>query len=368
MSTLSVFVEGAVDTAPGAVDRLAAAMASRYGLPAAELVQRLARGRFRVKANVDRATADVFVTDLEALGARVVVEESRPTQPSLQVPNIPAGSSLPAMPRTVTPPPQYQSGLAAAFTPAAPDTRMDLGALGGDGSAFTLSSIDGNEPAPIAVAPPRVTIRTPPHGVVIPPEPAFAPATVDEEPAPNTSDLMFAPPDAEDAQLSVDIAPDELDYRSRKTSLPPATVPVEPPARRNEPSIPPLTLAPEPAPGVPREPRAPRDPISLRLAPRIRLVLGVSIAILLGFIPAHLVGRARERSAYAEIDHRIVERQKLATTATEIEDLDGYRTGELAAKRSARNNIALVSMLLWAAVGGGLGYVWFRRLPWDRTA
>lgn len=57
---------------------LADAMSARYGLPAAELMTRLARGRFRVKSNVDRATAQIYVRDLEALGARVRIEPASP--------------------------------------------------------------------------------------------------------------------------------------------------------------------------------------------------------------------------------------------------------------------------------------------------
>jgi hypothetical protein len=54
-----VYVEGAVDPSPDALKKLAEIMASRYGLPIADVTARLAKGRFRVKANVDRATADV---------------------------------------------------------------------------------------------------------------------------------------------------------------------------------------------------------------------------------------------------------------------------------------------------------------------
>ena len=100
---------------------------------------------------------------------------------------------------------------------------------------------------------------------------------------------------------------------------------------------------------------------------RNRLVIGVLVAIVLGFIPAHFVAAVREKSAFAEIDARVVTNMRAATTDAELGALDGYREAELANKRSSRRNIALVSMLLWAVVGAGAGYVWFRRLPWDRV-
>ena len=60
MAVFQVFIDGTVDRTPEGVQRLAEAMQQRYGLPAADLVARLARGRFRVKAVPDRATAQTY--------------------------------------------------------------------------------------------------------------------------------------------------------------------------------------------------------------------------------------------------------------------------------------------------------------------
>ncbi|HEX3760264.1 MAG TPA: hypothetical protein VHW23_16220, partial [Kofleriaceae bacterium] len=69
-----VYVDGATGTLRDSVRELASAMGARYGLPAAELESRLTRGRFRVKAGVDRATAEAYLRDLSAIGARVRIE------------------------------------------------------------------------------------------------------------------------------------------------------------------------------------------------------------------------------------------------------------------------------------------------------
>ena len=69
-----VYVEGATGTSLGAVRELAHAMAARYGVQAADVHARLTRGRFRVKADVDRATAEIYLRDLESIGARVRIE------------------------------------------------------------------------------------------------------------------------------------------------------------------------------------------------------------------------------------------------------------------------------------------------------
>ncbi len=47
--------------------------------------------------------------------------------------------------------------------------------------------------------------------------------------------------------------------------------------------------------------------------------------------------------------------------------LDAFRAEQLDGKRAARRSIALASLAIWAAVGGGLAYVWFKRVPWDRV-
>src|SRR5438105_5472661 len=109
MGMFHVFVEGPVEPGPDAMRRLAEAMHGRYGLPAAELVARMSKGRFRVKGNIDGATASVYARDLEAIGARVTVEaapgSARPDAVSLPPANARGATSpTPAPPmRTPTP-------------------------------------------------------------------------------------------------------------------------------------------------------------------------------------------------------------------------------------------------------------------------
>jgi hypothetical protein len=74
-----VYVEGPSGHAPDAAARLIDAMAQRYNLPIPELASRLAKGRFRVKGNLDHTTAMTYVRDLEAIGARVTIAEAKPT-------------------------------------------------------------------------------------------------------------------------------------------------------------------------------------------------------------------------------------------------------------------------------------------------
>ena len=92
-----VFVEGATDATPAGVERLANAIAQHYGLPAADLIARLRKGRFRVKGNTDRTTAAQYCRDLEILGARCVIEEATPDNSQRSTP-LPFPAVRPATP------------------------------------------------------------------------------------------------------------------------------------------------------------------------------------------------------------------------------------------------------------------------------
>ena len=359
MAAYHVFVDGAADRSAAGIERLATAIAGHYGLPIADLRTRLASGRFRVKGNCDRATADSYVRDLTALGARCSVDEATP-QNRASTP-LPFPAQPPARPSQ--PPAPLQSGLAAAFSGEMPTA--SLGALD-DGSLLKLSSVDGaDDPAPEAVsafAPPAVATPKP-AGPAKPAaaKPAAAKPAAAKPAAASEPVDMFAPPDAEaEAAFRVELADDEVERAAKKrASVPRVEVPVPasapapvPAARSSQPSI-----------------QAPAAPTGSGLAdPKVRFALGVLIAIVLGFIPAHLLASVREHSAFAEIDQKIEKQQREADTPDTYDALDAFRAGQLARKRDERRNIAMLALLVWGIAGAGVAYVWFRRIPWDRAS
>ncbi|MCE9574065.1 MAG: hypothetical protein K8W52_13045, partial [Deltaproteobacteria bacterium] len=279
MATYQVFVDRPRDASAGAHERLAGAMAARYGLQAADLEPRLRAGRFRVKANVDRETAEKFALDLERLGAEVsviddtgaVIDRAAPARPS--APAIPAASGLAAAaprastatnppsalpprssapsiappsalpprasspsiapanaPRsqTATNPPSgaFTSGLSAAF--GGTDPGADLGVLGGESGGFSLATLDGKQDhqehsgsfAPVGDA----------GGMPASIGPAMArpaPGPTAPPPQPQGPIDMFAPPEAaSEMDFAVDIA--DKPARARSTAAPP--VPATSPA------------------------------------------------------------------------------------------------------------------------------------------
>ena len=367
-----VYVEGPTDPSPDAHKRLAELMASRYGLSVADVTGRLAKGRFRVKANVDRATANVYVSDLGKIGAKVIIEPVGAADTATPPSGLRAATTPPPS-RTATPPgglrattapakgatnPPFASGLSAALErPAA----QDLGVLGGDSGSFALASVDGQGDDHVAEAS---------HGSFAPPPVAAAPTPRPSAPkvgpAPHQQDMpdMFAPPDAGEQEQKMDLAPDDSPREQRRRmSTPPA-------------GSPPLVAAPVTTPvlqrkhtasSAPPSQRATALPSRGRLGPlsdlRNRFAAGVFVAILAGFVPTHVIASFRERDAYAKIDSKYLVDASDAPDAKVWSALDEPAMRE---KKSAQREIAMTSLLLWALFGAAAGYVWFRRIPWSK--
>ena len=79
-----------------------------------------------------------------------------------------------------------------------------------------------------------------------------------------------------------------------------------------------------------------------------------------GFLPAHFVASAREKTAFATLDSQLVEMQSGMDTPDTYAMIDDARAKFLEAKDTKRSSIALQSMLLWAAVSAGVGFAFFR--------
>lgn len=158
---------------------------------------------------------------------------------------------------------------------------------------------------------------------------------------------LFAPPEDDGPQqlnLVEDLRP------PRRSSLAPEGAPMMAPA-----------VAPAVAP--PFVPRAGSDASTARrLQARLRLAfaIGIFAAALIGFVPAHLVAKARERSAYERIDNRARIAQAEISTVAEWNSLDDVRTALSRQKHAAHQEIALLSILLWIGISGALSFSWIR--------
>lgn len=482
MAAYHVFVDGSVDDSPMGLKDLANAIASHYGLNAAELLPRLQKGRFRVKTNADEATAAAYKRDLEKLGAICTIEEANavnsqrtppaglptvtPTMPpglgaagaTTPPPNRPApptglaaagtttppanrpapptglaaagtttppanrantpasglaaagtttppanrastpasglaaaGSTIPPTNRPAPPsalaaagaspsipPPmggaQFQSGLSAAFSGEMP--AADLGALGGD--ALSVSSLDGVDDKPSEPG-----TFTPPGGGGLPasigpapdkPEKKDAKGGKDKKDKPKDEPLdMFAPPDMQGEEFKVDIASDEADFARKRSSTPPpmATVNEGPPppdkvSSQKIPTTPAAARKSQPSMQVPNEPVT---TVPSKLGPlgdeRVRFAAGVLLAVVLGFVPAHFVAKMKEDSATEAVDRKVIAAQQQADTPELYANLDRMRSDQLDRKKTEHRNAAIIGFAVWALVGGGIAFAWFKKIPWD---
>ena len=302
-----------------------------------------------------------------------------------------------------TNPPMFASGLSAAFS--GPSDQMEsssLGALEYGDTALSLASLDGQDssssggsfepPSDMefaasigpAASPPTSTPRSAgpsAHpGIPVATLAGAKPELAANQSSARTKDVpldLFAPPDADEHDVRVDFAVDERRAAKPATPPPPA---VTPDPRGAKPSVQPAHAASASrgsAATIRHSSDAPKttDPAGSshagsasafeRLAePRMRFAAGVVLAIVLGFVPAHFIAAMRERSTYHEIESKLA---SITATVSPDEAEQAWHNA-VTDKRGAQRNIAITSMLIWAAVGGALGSVWFRRVPWDRFA
>jgi len=235
-----------------------------------------------------------------------------------------------------------------------------LGALEQDGAAFALSSVDGEEQAQSASAfePPPEPAKPKPKAEKKPDKPA-KPARPKDEPLD-----MFAPPDAQGEEFKVELAADEIAHSAKKraTTPPVESEPAqriprpqsEPSGRKSQPSIQPAT-----------EVAAPRSKLGPLGDERVRFAAGVVLAILIGFVPAHLVASAREGSAFKEIDTKVMAAQQLADTPEAYATLDSMRADQLGKKQGEQRNAAIIGFAIWGLVGAGVAFAWFKKIPWE---
>ena len=383
VSLFNVFIERPRSTAVGAVAALARAIGERYGIPIADLEARLAAGRFRVKGNVDRATADSYAHDLARLGAICTIV-SVDAAPATSVPAV----TLPRVERTPAPAPASTRPSQPSWPPPDLDVAQELGALSGE-HPLTLSTLDGATEdearasrklkLPATFAPPEsaasASRKVPlPASFGPPPDDDDDSADVnldDSSPAVEVFD-PFAPPeaqaDAPELMLATDTKP--------RTSKPISTTP--PPVATAAPLPPPIastqgrtmheappTIAPIAPPAA-----APSSGPGWKGALRddgVRLIVGVVLAVALGALPALLIGASRERAAFAEIDGQLDKRQSEIRTVEAWEGLDRVRATFRERKEAERQTIAITSLLIWAAIGGGFAWLWFRVIDWRRV-
>ncbi|MEO7734284.1 MAG: hypothetical protein ABIY55_25225, partial [Kofleriaceae bacterium] len=256
-----VYVEGVTGTAPDAVRTLSDAMAERYGLPAGELYARLAKGRFRVKANVDQTTADTYARDLEAIGARVRIEPAQGTDSSPVAsprgaspstsPAVTARGTTPSSSPVRTSPAIVRRTLGTPTTGSPPTAAGSLSASPPEGSRprqplppQSLPPQSSTSPSALSALPPEGSRpRQPLTSQSLPPQPSASPPALPPQVSRPTPSAL--PPQVSRPTLSA-LPPQP------SASSSPSTVSALPPAQpRSRPQLSSLPPAPELRPALP---------------------------------------------------------------------------------------------------------------------
>ena len=420
-----VFIDRCRDNSPEVAQGLANAIAQRYGIDPQQILGRLKKGRFRVKANLSIEKARQFVAYLEEQGALCSVEDASgkvvlrsgalqvaatliaTPAPSAPVktppPGVPMSTSQPAATMAgmgdaqppaedfgmslMTPPPPEEPQeteltlepapqppeLEVANEPAAQAQEYESGlsaAFSSGGSQQELGALNevGTESASFRLG----TL----DGVDEPePEPEPEPAADAPSAAPNEHAAdAFLPPEMQ-SEAALELAVEQ----------PPAPEPEPEPEYSPPPSASgsmqaasAAVLSDEPYASedgeASPEAKTPGVPLPKRLIAavarneRVRFALGVALGVLIGFGVAHLVASGSEDSHYPKIQAQLIAEIAAADTLDRWEALDDTRASTLDALKARQKKIMIVGVLAWLVIAALIAFAWIRFLPWDRLA
>ena len=415
-----VFIERCLDPSPDGVKRAAGGIAGRFGVPAAAIEKRLGGGRFRVKNNVELAKARRFVDELKTLGVdatvvdahgRVVpadppaddgggltLAEPLPAAPApaaaakattlgraaVATPAPPAAPTPPATPAPAAPtgsastlPPssnekaqpaadgagnQYESGLAAAF--GSDRSSQDLGILGGeeatDGGSMRLATIDGDEGGRAAEEPSEAAAPV----AAATSEEAFLPPEMQEGAEDDLSLLTPVPEMLADAPASAGPGPEPgMPGASDSGQMPAASSSAQMPAASPSSQMPAAS-----SPTLPRKKSSASSLTTLASNARARFAVGVLLGLLVGGLPAYVLGASRHDSAVSEIKKDLRDDYAQAVTPERWDLLEQSRQGAAELIESKQRSIAIGSISLWLVLAAVLLFVWERKIDWTRWA
>ena len=321
-----VVLRGPSSREPGAARALADAIAARYGVPVDAIADRLAAGGFRVKSGVDLDTAMAYAVDLTKLGGACIVVDAATGEPIETAKN--------SDPEPI--------GLAAAGR----DVSMGLGAL--DSGNMVVATLDG-------AVDPRGDLVFKDEGESLALD--ASPYEPTELAAPTRSESDFAPPPSEVADDELMLVEDPRQAREAIAEQPVAAIP--------EPE-----LAPAPPAGPGFAERASRLGVearrSLATRGRVHVAAGALLVVIAGFVAAHVIGVIQETSAYPPIHKELREAYAEATDPDSHAALPEIREGMQQLVESRQRRIAVTCALVWIAASAGVGFLWFRKIEWER--
>jgi hypothetical protein len=189
----------------------------------------------------------------------------------------------------------------------------------------------------------------------------------------------FAPPEANEPEVQIALAVEQVSLPQVSLPTPKAAPAAAKPAARPAPKVSqqvPGDGVPE-GEAAPKKAKAPGVPIDIRVrtviefarrilekivvTPRPRFVLGAVLAMILTFLPAHLVASALESVIYSGA------REDLAADYLQkidqgTEAMLGLKEAAIVDMNSSRRFIAFFSFLVWLACATGVVFLWDQKL------
>ncbi len=336
-----VFIERCRDSDPATAESLAHAIASKYGIDPQQILGRLGAGRFRVKANLDLASARRFMEYLESEGALCTIVDDRGdvvVRSAAVTPTPPPDAADDSLALHTPPPPEdnevhYESGLAAGF--GGESDSQDLGVLAdaaASSGSLTLSMLDGESSEKKAGPSAGSVAAASDVEAFLPPEMLKeAKLELAEEPAPIAEDdaALQTPAQLDDIEALEDSSAANFGQETASSERPPLAL--------------------------------------LLVSGRGRLALGVFLAFVLGFLVSSSVASGMEEGQYAKV---ITELETVYADADSVEawnELDAVRKTTLGSLERRRRNIVITSLLVWLAAAGLVLFLWMRVINWERV-
>lgn len=330
----------------GAAQALAEAIASRYGVPVEAITERLAVGGFRVKTDVDLDTAMSYAVDLTKLGGACLVVDAATGEPVEEAKQ------------------QEPVGLAAASG----DIPIALGAL--EGGQIVVSTLDGE------VDQPPKTQTAAAFGPTAPREDleflddgdaeALAVDSTPYEPTelarPSPAAAHFAPPPSE-------VGDDELllaeDPRAVHTARDEARAPIVLPPPSMSAMAPPATRPRGPSLGERLASARARARLSLARRGPLHFLTGAVLAVLVGFVLAHVVASLQETNAYPPLAAELKVAYAEAVDPNTYATLPDVRDGLQLIVDARQRRIAITGGIIWLVAAAGFAFLWFRKIRWE---
>ena len=333
-------------------------MSEQMGVPFQAALQRISSGRFSAKTGLDKSGAAKLASTLESMGLVCSVTLMAP-KPATAPPPVPGTNSAVLGVGTSPAAKQVLPQQALSQPPAPQQTAESFDTLSG---SLSLSMLDGDSDAPIQPAQGS-------HPEVSPDWDQFRPPDMNSEEKEITLDIpaqalidQSAPPanfakadPVNDAEISRNVPlAASGSVKSTGHSQPNAAVTAEKTADLARAGV---DRAKELFVFCRRE---------IAESERLRFFVGGLLAVLLCFLPTHLIASAMESASYGGAEETLNASYDQLVKSWEYHQMELELEKAKGAASTSRLIIGFVGTTIWMLTAAGFLFLWFRKVNWQR--